>query len=311
MDRVGIDEIRSLYIQKRMEKDQVDWNLLRAFQATAREGSLSAAARALGLTQPTLSRQIAALEARMELLLFERNGRNLALTEAGRQLVPHVDEMQSAAARLALSASGQREDLSGLVRVTASEVSSAFLLPPILHLLRQRAPQITLEVVAGDDIRNLMAREADIALRHVRPDQPNLIARLLSERLGRFYATTDYLDRRGRPESLADLSHHDWIGLGDMPRMLAYMKALKIPVTESHYPVRTQSGLVAWEMCKAGLGIMPMDAELGGAVTGLEPILPKDLEVHFPLWLVSHRELHTSPRIRLVFDLLAEVLGGP
>ena len=189
-----------------MDQDQPDWNLLRAFQATAQEGSLSAAARRLGLTQPTLSRQIAALEGRLSLMLFERNGRYLHLTDAGRELLPHVQDMGEAAHRLSLSASGQQSDLAGLVRITASEVASAYMLPPILRSLRLRAPQIIAEVVAGDDIRNLMTREADIALRHVRPEQPNLIARLLSERKGYFYATTGYLDKRGRPGDLAALA---------------------------------------------------------------------------------------------------------
>ncbi|MEW9918293.1 LysR family transcriptional regulator [Marimonas sp. MJW-29] len=292
-----------------MDQDQPDWNLLRAFEATAQEGSLSAAARRLGLTQPTLSRQIAALEDRLALMLFERNGRYLHLTDAGRELLPHVQDMGDAANRLSLSASGQQSDLAGLVRITASEVASAHMLPPILQSLRLRAPQIIAEVVAGDDIRNLMTREADIALRHVRPEQPNLIARLIAERKGYFYATTGYLDKRGRPETLADLAEHDWIGMGDLKRVLEYMFSLNLPITEDNFRVRTESGLVAWEMCKTGLGIIPMDETVAAGTPGLEKILPDELVVTFPLWLVAHREVHTNPRIRLVYDLLGEALG--
>ena len=292
-----------------MDQDQPDWNLLRAFQATAQEGSLSAAARRLGLTQPTLSRQIAALENRLSLMLFERNGRYLHLTDAGRELLPHVQDMGEAAHRLSLSASGQQSDLAGLVRITASEVASAYMLPPILRSLRLRAPQIIAEVVAGDDIRKLMTREADIALRHVRPEQPNLIARLIAERTGYFYAATDYLDRRGRPETLTDLAEHDWVGMGDLTRILEYMFALKLPLTEDNFRVRTESGLVAWQMAQAGLGIIPMDKTIAAEAPGLERILPEVLHVTFPLWLVTHREVHTNPRIRLVFDLLGEALA--
>ena len=292
-----------------MDADQPDWNLLRAFQATAEEGSLSAAARRLGLTQPTLSRQIAALEDRLALMLFERNGRKLQLTEAGRHLLPHVTEMREAANRLSLSASGQRSGLKGLVRITASEVSSAYILPPILRSLRLRAPQIVAEVVAGDDIRNLMTREADIALRHVRPEQPNLVARLLGERTGYFYATSDYLNRRGRPRTIEDLAEHDWVSMGDVPRILEYMHGMGLPITAENFRVGSASGLVAWEMAKAGLGIIPMSAEIADQVPGLERIMPEVLNVTFPVWLVTHREVHTSPRIRLVFDLLAEALG--
>ena len=293
-----------------MDDTQPDWNLLRAFQATAEEGSLSAAARKLGLTQPTLSRQIAALEDRLALMLFERNGRHLQLTDAGKELLPHVHDMQAAASRLSLSASGQRSGLSGLVRITASEVSSAYVLPPILRTLRLRAPQIFAEVVAGDDIRNLMTREADIALRHIRPEQPNLVARLLVERKGYFYATPDYLDKRGRPQSLEDLADHDWIGMGDIPRMLGYLSAMNIHLSEDNFRTRSDSGLVAWEMCKAGLGIAPMDGSIAEPSNTLERVLPDVLEVTFPIWLVTHREVHTSPRIRLVYDLLAEALAA-
>lgn len=293
-----------------MDHNQPDWNLLRAFAATAEAGSLSAAARQLGLSQPTLSRQIAALESRLSLMLFERNGRYLQLTDAGRELLPHARDMGAAARQMALVASGQQSDLSGLVRITASEVYSAYLLPPILKDLRRRAPQITSEIVAGDDIRNLMAREADIALRNVRPEQPNLVARLVSERTGYFYAATSYLDTRGRPETIPELQDHDWIGMGDTDRYLGYMAQLGLALTADHLPLRSVSGIAAWEMCKAGLGILPMDREIAKATPGLEPLLPEHLAVSFPIWLVAHREVHTSPRIRLVFDLLAEALSA-
>lgn len=292
-----------------MEEDGLDWNLLRAFRATADNGSLSAAARALGLTQPTLGRQIAALEETLALMLFERDGRRLRLTDAGQELLAHVQDMGRAANRFALTANGQRSDLSGLVRITASDVYSARHLPRVVRKIRMRAPQLIVEVVADDDIRNLMAREADIALRHVRPEQPNLVAKLLADRLGYFYAATSYLEARGRPESLADLQAHDWIAMGPPERMCAYMNDMGVPLTPAQYRVVSENGLVAWEMCKRGLGIAPMDADIGAAEQQLEQVLPEQLKVSFPVWLVTHRELHTNPRIRLVFDLLAEELA--
>lgn len=291
-----------------MDLDHLDWNLLRAFHATAAQGSLSGAARALNLTQPTLSRQIAALEDRLALMLFERDGRRLSLTDAGRELLGHVQDMGEAANRLALSASGQRSGLKGLVRITASDVSSAFYLPRIVRDIRMRAPQITVEVVADDDIRNLLAREADIALRHVRPEHPNLVAKLLQEKTGHFFATAGYLKARGRPGSLADLAQHDWIAVGEVSRMHGYMEGMGIPIRPEHFRTISGNGLVAWEMCKAGLGICPMDDEVAADTPHLERVLPEHLQVTFPVWLVTHRELHTSPRIRLVFDMLAEAL---
>lgn len=292
-----------------MDIDQTDWNHLRAFLATADHGSLSAAARALGLTQPTLSRQIAALESALALMLFERNGRNLTLTDAGRELLHHARDMGSAANRLALAASGQQSSLRGLVRITASDVASVYELPKIVQAIRLRAPQITVEIIASNDIEDLMQRDADIAVRNVRPEQPNLIARLLREKSGHFYASTSYLEARGRPRTLADLTQHDWISLGEITRMHGYMTALNIPIELENFRIISENGVAAWEMCKAGLGISPMDDEVAAKAPNLERILPELLHVSYPVWLVTHRELHTSPRIRLVYDLLAEGLS--
>jgi len=309
MGLARIDEICRLYIRICMDLSLTDWNHLRAFLATAENGSLSAAARALGLTQPTLSRQIAALEAALDLMLFERNGRNLTLTDAGRALLIHAGDMGSAALRLSLAASGQRSELSGLVRVTASDVTSVHDLPQVLRALRLRAPQISVEVVASNDIENLMQRDADIAVRNVRPDHPNLVARLLRKRSGYFYATTAYLDARGRPKTLDDLALHDWIALGPVVRMHRYMVDMGIPITPENFRIISENGVAAWEMCRAGLGISAMDAEVAAKSPELEKILPEHLHVTYPVWLVTHREVHTSPRIRLVFDLLAEALS--
>lgn len=292
-----------------MDLDHLDWNLLRAFHATAAQGSLSAAARALGLTQPTLSRQIAALEDNIDLMLFERDGRRLTLTEAGRALLTHVDEMGLAANRLALTASGQRAGLRGLVRITASDVISAHDLPQIVRRIRMRAPQITVEIVADDDIRNLLAREADIALRHVRPENPNLVAKLLQEKTGYFYANSSYLSARGRPETTQDLAQHDWIAMGEVTRMLDYILGMGIPLTADHFRSVSENGLIVWEMCKAGLGIAPMTADVADATPQMERVLPEVLHVTYPIWLVTHREIHTSPRIRLVFDMLADAFS--
>lgn len=156
---------------------QPDWNHLRAFLATVESGSLSAAARSLGLTQPTLGRQVAALEQELGVLLFERLGRSLVPTLAGRELFESARSMGEAASRLSIIASGQSQSIEGLVRITASDIVAAHILPPILKRLNEVAPGIVVDVVADNDVRDLMRREADIAIRHVRPEQPDLIAR--------------------------------------------------------------------------------------------------------------------------------------
>lgn len=283
-----------------------DWNHIRAFLATAETGSLSAAARQLGLTQPTLSRQVAALEGELGVLLFERLGRALALTDAGHDLLSHSRRMGEAANGLTLAASGQAQSIDGTVRITASDVMSAHVLPPVLHQLRQRAPNLTIDVVAANDIRDLMRREADIAIRHVRPDQPELIARLVQEASAHFYAASSYLDRRGRPACLADMAKHDFVSFGEAQRSIEFLAPLGIHLTEDNFRIGSQSGLVAWELVKQGMGISPMADSVAAATSGVERVLPAMDPVLFPVWLTTHRELHTSRRIRLVFDLLAE-----
>ena len=292
-----------------IDPDRLDWNHLRAFLATAEADSLSGAARKLGLTQPTLSRQVAALEDALSLMLFERVGRGLALTDAGRELLTHVQGMGVAARRTAISANGQQSDLTGWVRITASDIMSAHMMPDVVAQLRRLAPQLKVDVVATNDISDLMRREADIAVRHVRPEQPDLIARKVTEANGYFYAAKSFLDRVGRPQTKAELTALDWVAFGDVTEMMSYLAALDIPLNADACRVSSANGLVAWELAKAGLGLCPMDCAVGDAAVGMERVLPSIGEITFPIWLVAHREIHTSPKIRLVFDVLAQALA--
>lgn len=287
----------------------IDWNQIRAFLTTAEEGSFSAAAPKLGLTQPTLSRQVAALETRLGILLFERVGRRLELTTGGRKLLEQTRIMGGAAEQFALTATGQSQSISGKISITASDIYSAFLLPPILQRLSTLAPDLKIEIVADNNIRDIMRREADIAIRHVRPTQPELIARLVRQGTAHLYASTGYLKARGRPKSLADLAKHDFISLGDIDQILEFMRPLGILLDENNFPIGTQNGIVGWELVKQGFGMVFMPAEIAALTPNVERVLPQMDPVEFPIWLVTHRELHTSRRIRLVFDLLAEAMG--
>lgn len=192
-----------------------DWNQARAFLATAEEGSLSAAARALGLTQPTLSRQVAALEENLGVTLFERIGRSLSLTQSGLDLLDHFRRMGEAASQISLAASGRSQAVEGRVTITATDLMAAYHLPPVIKTLRREAPGIEIEVNTSNDLRDLLRREADIAIRHVRPEQPDLIARLIGEASAYFFASPEYLDRVGRPQKPADLSKLDFVGVGE------------------------------------------------------------------------------------------------
>ncbi len=208
-----------------------DWNQVRAFLVTAEEGSFSAASRALGLTQPTLGRQVATLEDRLGITLFERLGRSLSLTQSGLELLEHVRAMGEAASRVSLTASGQSQSIEGRVCITATDVMSMYLLPDALKRLREMAPAIEIEIVASNDVRDLRRREADIAIRHGRPEQPDLIARLLRETSIHLYASTDYLDQHGRPSSPDDLSEAVFIGFDQSDRLPARLNEIGLRLT--------------------------------------------------------------------------------
>lgn len=285
-----------------------DWNQARAFLATAEHGSLSAAARALGQTQPTVGRQVTALEDSLGVALFDRAGRGLVLTDPGRELLIHMRAMGAAAERAALTATGQSQTLRGTVSVTASDIFSARLLPRIIADLARTAPEIDIEIIAANDLRDLSRREADIAVRHVRPEDPNLTARLLGEGKGRFYAAPGYIDRRGRPETRADLARHDFVGFLDAATMVTTLAAHGIHVPPAGIRYRTDSGLAMWELVRAGLGIGLMTEDIGRLTPDVDLLLPDDPAFTYPFWLVTHRELQSSRRIRLVFDHLADAL---
>ena len=282
-----------------------DWNHARAFLVTAEEGSLSAAARALGMTQPTLGRQVAALEDELGIALFDRVGRGLELTESGDSLLAHVRAMAEAAGSLSLTATGKSQSIEGTIRITASEIYAAYLLPPILPLIRQKAPDLTVEIVAKNDISDLQRREADIALRNAPPEGDTLIARKIAEDYGYLFSTEDYAEKLGDLRDEGNLQRASFIGMEHNDRLISGLNEMGLGVTAQNFPYQTSDHLVHWEMAKQGLGVGIVPVWLGDSTRdmarvdcGLEPIA-------YPVWLVAHKELQTSRKIRLVFDLLA------
>lgn len=286
-----------------------DWNQVRAFLAAAQEGSFSAAARALGLSQPTLGRQVAALESELGVTLFERDGKGLALTTTGEQLLEHVKIMGQAATQISLLASGRAQAIEGTVRITASDIYSAYLLPPVLHELRTLAPRLSFEIVASNTLQDLVARQADIAIRHVRPTQSSLIARRVRQERAYLYASTQYIQTHGRPKCVKDLQQHRFICFGFTQEALRYFAELGLELHEDNFIYRSLNGLVGWEFTRQGLGIAVMSQAVA-EIPGIERI-DHHLDIQpmeFSTWLVTHRELHTSPKIRLVYDTLARHL---
>lgn len=286
-----------------------DWNRARAFLVTAEEGSLSAAARALGMSQPTLGRQVEALERELDVLLFDRIGKRLVLTEPGLDLLEHVRAMGDAAGRVSLAASGQSQALEGTVTISVGEMFAAYVLPSILSTLRASEPGIDLEIVATNTASDLLRREADIAIRNFRPTHPELVARKVRDMAGHLYAATSYLDRLGRPITLAKLSDADFIGFNRSPAMIDRLRPLGLALTQKNFVLISESQLVQWALIKQGLGVGVMAELIGDAEPLVERVLPELAAIMFPVWLASHRELHTSRRVRVVFDLLANELA--
>ncbi len=284
-----------------------DWNQAKAFLATVQEGSFSAAAARLKLTQPTLSRQVSALEADLGVTLFERNRRSLQPTEAGLALADHVHAMAAAATQLSLEATGRSGAVEGLVTVTATSVFAARHLPAVIARVREQAPGILIEIVASNAVQDLRMREADIAVRHGRPADADLIGRLITETPVHVYGSAAYLDARGRPQSLAELEHHDFVGF-DIPEKVAEGLAERgLPVPASSVRAYSSTGEVIIALVKAGLGLSVFTEDVARDA-GLEPVLTDQFRIDIPTWLVTHRELKTSRRIRLVFDAIAEQL---
>ncbi len=286
-----------------------DWNRARAFLVTAEEGSLSAAARALGMAQPTLGRQVAALEEELGVVLFERVGRGLTLTPGGLELLEHVRAMGDAAGRMSLTAGGQAQSVDGTISITASEIYSAHLLPPVVARLRREAPGIEIEIVASNLTVDLRRREADIAIRSFRPAEPDLVARRIRDDRARLYASESYLARIGAPRTAAELSQADFIGFDATDTMIRGLNALGLSLTRRNFPVLTASHLVQWELVKAGIGIGVVPESVGDATPGVRRALPDLAPLVLPIWLTTHREVRTSRRVRLVFDMLAEALA--
>lgn len=291
------------------KKVKFDWNRARAFLVTAEEGSLSAAARALGMAQPTLGRQVDALESELGVTLFEREARGLTLTRAGLELLDHVRAMADAAGRVSLAASGQAQSIEGTICITASEIHSAYLLPPIIARLRREQPGIEIEIVASNAAIDLKRREADIAIRSFRPTQPDLIAKKVADERARLYASESYLDRIGHPATAADLSRADFIGFDTTSVMVDGLNRMGLTLTQKNFPVLTGNHLVHWALVKAGVAIGIVPEAVGDSEPGVRRVLPDFPAMDFPIWLTTHRELNTSRRVRVVFDLLAEELG--
>lgn len=294
-----------MHIRMNWEILRFDWVRARAFLATAESGSLSEAARLLGLAQPTIGRQVEALERELDVALFERIGKRLVITPAGLDLLEHVRAMGEAAQRVALTASGRNQSLDGPIRITAGEAVSAYILPPVLKEMRATYPEIEITVVATGQQRDLQLHEADIAIRNAQPTQDDLIARRTPDRPAGLFARRDYLERLG-----GDLGRADFIGFEGSANMARALTERGYPVEAQQFRILCEAHLVQWAYVRRGMGVGLMMDEIALADPDIARAVP-GFSVPVPMWLLAHRELRTSRRLRVVFDMLAEALSRP
>lgn len=283
----------------------IEWEWYRAFLGVLTEGSLSGAARALGITQPTVGRHIAALEKALNLVLFTRSQAGLLPTDAARALQPHAQAMASTAAALERAATGEGQGIHGVVRVTASEVIGVEVLPPVVAALRERHPALKIELVLSNRVQDLLHREADIAVRMTPPKQTQLIARHVGNIELGLHARADYLARHGTPATVEDLSGHTVIGFDKVTPFIRKALGSMPAFSQDVFSVRTDSDLGQLAMIRTGVGIGLCQAPLARRDPALVRVLPQAFALQLGTWIAMHEDLRNSPRCRAVFDALA------
>lgn len=288
---------------------EISWELYRSFLGVLREGSLSGAARSLGLAQPTLSRHVAELEKSLGVPLFTRSQSGLLPTEAALALRSHAEAMNSTAASLRRAAESHGDGVRGTVRVSASEVIGAEVLPPILAKLRQQHPQLKVELVLTNRVQDLLRREADIAVRMTEPKQDVLIARRVADVLIGLHAHKDYLARSGTPKKLGDLAQHALIGFDEQTAFIR-SATRKLPTwTRDSFSVRTDSDLAQLALIRAGCGIGMCQVLIAKRDPSLVRVLPRQLELKLETWIAMHEDLRGSARCKVTFDALVKALA--
>lgn len=281
-----------------------DWSLVQAFLAVAETGSLSGAGRMLGTSQPTLGRQIKAIEAQLGAELFHRQPRGFALTQTGAELVAPAKAMRDAVRQITLSAAGQQAELEGTVRITASVATSVMHLPSVIAEIRKREPQIAIELVASDDSRNLLYREADIAVRMYRPTQLDLVTQHIGDIPLGVFAAKSYVADHGIPKTVDEMLAHDFVGYDLDTSILEGFRNFSPDVDRDFFKTRCDDNIAYWELVRAGCGI-------GFAQRGIGRSDPTMVEIELglplpvlPVWLTAHEAMRQTPRIRRVWTLL-------
>ncbi|MFN3512070.1 MAG: LysR family transcriptional regulator [Phenylobacterium sp.] len=289
----------------------VEWDLFQSLHAVMQTGSLSAAAKVRGLTQPTLGRHIEALEQKLGAALFLRSPRGLTPTDLALSLAPHLEEMSAAAAAALRDASGAADSLKGAIRITASQIMGAEVLPAILADFRKAHPEIELELALSNKAEDLSRRDADIAVRMMRPTQAALLARKVGAIGIGFYAHRSYVEAHGTPETLEDVFDHTVIGFDREPPPLQALADLDLPweINRDGFAFRSDNDLAQIAAVRAGLGIGAVQHQIARR-HGLTPVLSNAFGFELELWVAMHENLKSNRRMRLMFDHLVQGLSA-
>jgi DNA-binding transcriptional LysR family regulator len=281
-----------------------NWEFYRSFLGVLENASLSGAARALGIAQPTVGRHIAALEKTLRLALFTRSPQGLTPTDAALELRGYAEAMRSNAAAMVRAAGSQGERVRGTVRISAGELVGIEVLPPIVAKLQAEHPELKVELSLTNRRQDLLRREADIAVRMMQPQQALLIARRVGEvELGAF-AHDAYFARRGIPRKLADLATHALIGFDEETAFLRVAKK-QVPGWEREaFSVRADSDVAQLALLRSGAGIGICQVPIAMRDANLVRVLRDEIQIRLEVWLVMHEDLRNNARCRATFDAL-------
>lgn len=286
----------------------LDWSLIQSFLGVAETGSLSAGAKKLGTSQPTLGRQMRQLESQLGVELFQRHARGFRLTQHGQDILPAAQSMRDAIQALSMTTAGAGQTLAGDVRLTTSVFMAHHIVPLILSDIRRAEPEILIDLIASDDSDNLLFREADIAVRMYRPRQLDMVTQHIGDIPLGLFASRDYITRKGVPASADDLSSHDLVGYDRSDLIVRSMREAGLPAQRDWFKVRCDNQSAYWELVRAGCGIGFCQTQTALKDPEIVQLLPEMNIPPLPVWLTAHEALRHTPRISRIWSLLSEGL---
>lgn len=292
-----------------MAADDIDWNLYRTFLHVLREGSLSGAARALGMSQPTVGRHIETLEAALGAKLFTRSTDGLVATTVAEHIAGSVQAMSSLSGAIAREAGADSQATRGTVRIAASETIGVEVLPPMIAQLRELYPELAVELVLSNRNEDILRGAADIAVRMTRPEQLALVASKVGMVDIGLFAHRAYVDKHGLPATVGELAQHALIGFDTDPVIIRLAQSWGVALGREHFVFRSDSDHAQLAALRAGIGIGGCQRGIARRDPALVPVLPDTVRFSMEMWMVTHEDLRANRRVKQVYDALARQLG--